>query len=132
MKIINPSATIIEKELAGLSVCQRIDRCGRRLLPAKPKPTEEGGEAFCRYLIRAGAGHLCRRWNLRPFMAMPFWDSLDYREKIPHTFTTIDSPWVSSGPPIRAFGWKGRLQGHVSGNFLPRQRIPVIFRGQRK
>ena len=27
MKIVNPSAEIVEKELAGLSVCQRIDWC---------------------------------------------------------------------------------------------------------
>ena len=27
MKIIEPSAEIIEQELAGLSICQRIDRC---------------------------------------------------------------------------------------------------------
>lgn len=27
MKITEPSATILEPELAGLSVCQRIDRC---------------------------------------------------------------------------------------------------------
>lgn len=27
MKITEPSAVILEPELAGLSVCQRIDRC---------------------------------------------------------------------------------------------------------
>ena len=41
MKIVEPSATIIEKELAGLSVCQRIDRCAAACYQRPPKPTEE-------------------------------------------------------------------------------------------
>ena len=54
MKIINPSATIIEKELAGLSVCQRIDRCASVCYQRPPKPTEEDAEAFCLHLIEQG------------------------------------------------------------------------------
>ena len=42
MKIIKPSATIIEPELAGLSICQRIDRCAsvccQRLPAARELP----------------------------------------------------------------------------------------------
>lgn len=54
MKIINPSAEIIEPELAGLSVCQRIDRCASVCYQRPPKPTEEDAEAFCRSLIERG------------------------------------------------------------------------------
>ncbi len=54
MKIVNPSATIIEKELAGLSVCQRIDRCASVCYQRPPKPTEEEAQAFCRKLIESG------------------------------------------------------------------------------
>ena len=54
MRIVPPSATIIEKELAGLSVCQRIDRCASVCYQRPPKPTEEDAEAFCRKLIESG------------------------------------------------------------------------------
>lgn len=54
MKIINPSATMIEKELAGLSICQRIDRCASVCYQRPPKPTEEEAEQFCRHLIEQG------------------------------------------------------------------------------
>ena len=54
MKIVEPSATIIEKELAGLPICQRIDRCASVCYQRPPKPTEEEAEAFCRHLIERG------------------------------------------------------------------------------
>ena len=54
MRIVPPSATIIEKELAGLSVCQRIDRCASVCYQRPPKPTEEDAEQFCRSLIERG------------------------------------------------------------------------------
>lgn len=54
MKIIEPSATIIEKELAGLSVCQRIDRLASVCYQRPPKPTEEEAEKFCRRMVEIG------------------------------------------------------------------------------
>lgn len=54
MKIVNPSATIIEKELAGLSICQRIDRCASVCYQRPPKPTKKEAEQFCRNLIDRG------------------------------------------------------------------------------
>ena len=54
MKIVNPSATIIEKELAGLSVCQRIDKLAGVCYQRNPKPTKEEAEKFCRSLIERG------------------------------------------------------------------------------
>lgn len=54
MKIIEPSATLIEHELAGLSVCQRIDRLASVCYQRPPKLTEEEAEKFCRHLIERG------------------------------------------------------------------------------
>lgn len=54
MKIIEPSATILEPELAGLSICQRIDRCAATCYQRPPKPTKEEAEQFCRHLIEQG------------------------------------------------------------------------------
>lgn len=54
MRIVPPSATIIEKELAGLSVCQRIDKLAGVCYQRNPKPTKEEAEAFCRHLIERG------------------------------------------------------------------------------
>ena len=54
MKIVEPSATLIERELAGLSVCQRIDRCASICYQRPPKPTDEEAQAFCRHLIEQG------------------------------------------------------------------------------
>ena len=54
MKIIEPSATIIEDELVELSICQRIDRCASVCYQRPPKPTEEEAEKFCLKLIDSG------------------------------------------------------------------------------
>ena len=54
MKIVEPSATILEPELAGLSICQRIDRCASVCYQRPPKPNEEEAQAFCRKLIESG------------------------------------------------------------------------------
>ena len=54
MRIVPPSATIIEPELAGLSICQRIDRLASVCYQRPPRPTEEEAEAFCRNLIERG------------------------------------------------------------------------------
>lgn len=51
MKIIEPSATIIENELVDLSICQRIDRCASVCYQRPSKPTEEEAEKFCLKLI---------------------------------------------------------------------------------
>ena len=54
MKIAEPSATLIEREFTGLSVCQRIDACASVCYQRPPKPTEEEAQAFCRKLIESG------------------------------------------------------------------------------
>ena len=54
MKIIEPSATIIENKLVELSICQRIDRCASVCYQRPPKPTKNEAEQFCRNLIDRG------------------------------------------------------------------------------
>lgn len=54
MRIIEPSATIIEDELSRLSVYQRIDRCTSVCYQRPPKPTEEEAQAFCKKLLDMG------------------------------------------------------------------------------
>lgn len=54
MRIIEPSATIIEDELSRLSVYQRIDRCTSVCYQRPPKPTEEEAQAFCKKLFDMG------------------------------------------------------------------------------
>lgn len=79
MKIVEPSATILEPELAGLSVCQRIDRCASVCYQRPPKPSEEEARAFCRTLIERG--HLPALEFATIHLAMPFLDSLSWCEE---------------------------------------------------
>lgn len=51
MKIIKPSATVIEDELAALSIYQRIDACSAICYQRPPKPTEEEAQEFCRKML---------------------------------------------------------------------------------
>ena len=54
MKIIEPGATLIESELAGLSTCQRIDRLASVCYQRPPKPTEEEAKEFCLGMVKRG------------------------------------------------------------------------------
>ena len=56
MRIIEPSAHIIEKEFAELGVYQRIDRCAAVCYQRPPKPTEEEAQEFCRKMVKVGHG----------------------------------------------------------------------------
>lgn len=69
MKIIEPSATIIENELVELSICQRIDRCASVCYQRPPKPTKNEAEQFCRNLI--DRGHLPALEFATIHLAMP-------------------------------------------------------------
>lgn len=51
MKIIEPSASIIEDDLAQLSIYQRIDRCASVCYQRPPKPTDGEARSFCRQMI---------------------------------------------------------------------------------
>ena len=50
MKIIKPSATIIEDELAKLSIHQRIDYVASICYQRPPRPTEEEAQEFCQQM----------------------------------------------------------------------------------
>ena len=76
MKIVEPSATIIEKELAGLSVCQRIDKLAGVCYQRNPKPTEEEAQAFCRHLIEQG--HMPALEMAVVHLAMPWQCVVDF------------------------------------------------------
>lgn len=101
MKIIEPSAEIIEDELSSLSVYQRIDRCTSVCYQRPPKPTEEEAREFCKKLVKLkhfaalemAVVHLWIRFRDLP-------DS-NYIQIEPTGETDLD-PFICSGS-IRAF-----------------------------
>ena len=125
MKIVNPSATIIEKELAGLSVCQRIDKLAGVCYQRNPKPTEEEAEAFCRSLIERG--HLPALEFATIHLSMPW----DYAEELVackylRAEHNIDGDLIVSGS-IRAFmeaGVEDALTEFLAHHF------PVFFQSE--
>lgn len=101
MKIIEPSATIIEPELAGLSVCQRIDRLASVCYQRPPRPTEEEAEKFCRNLVERG--HLPALEMAVVHLWMPWQRAIDFADE-KHLAVTLDKKLggIVSGS-IRAF-----------------------------
>lgn len=102
MKITEPSAVILEPELAGLSICQRIDRCASVCYQRPPKPTEEDAEAFCRSLIERG--HLPALEFAVVHLVMPWRLVVDFdgEKYLSVSWPSGDGPGVVSGS-IRAF-----------------------------
>ena len=123
MKIVSPAATIIEPELAGLSVCQRIDRLASVCYQRPPKTTEEEAEQFCRNLIERG--HLPALEMAVVHLAMPFWDSLEWREeKYLHVHHDRNSPVGVVSGSIRA--WMETEYGSQAWNLLANE-YPLFF-----
>lgn len=54
MKIVEPSAVIIEPELEQLSIYQRIAYCAGVCYQREPRKTEEEAQAFCRRMVEIG------------------------------------------------------------------------------
>ena len=102
MRIVPPSATLIEPELAGLSVCQRIDRCASVCYQRPPRSTEEEAEAFCRSLIERG--HLPALEFATIHLSMPWQCVVDFdgEKYLSVSWPSGDGPGVVSGS-IRAF-----------------------------
>lgn len=124
MKIIEPSATIIEDELVELSICQRIDRCASVCYQRPPKPTEEEAEAFCRHLIERG--HLPALEFATIHLTMPFWDWLNWREgKYLHVHHDRDSPMGVVSGSIRAW-MEATDYGSCEWNLLASE-YPLFF-----
>lgn len=125
MKITEPSATILEPELAGLSVCQRIDRLASVCYQRPPKPTEEEAEQFCRHLIERG--HLPALEFATIHLSMPW----DYAEELVackylRAEHNIDGDLIVSGS-IRAFmeaGVEDALTEFLAHHF------PVLFQSE--
>lgn len=126
MKIANPSATIIEKELAGLSVCQRIDRLASVCYQRPPRPTEEEAEQFCRHLIERG--HMPALEMAVIHLAMPWQCVVDFDgEKYLSVFwPSGEVDGIVSGS-IRAFMEALGNEDHSVFEFLSHH-FPIFFR----
>ena len=126
MKIIEPSATIIEKELAGLSVCQRIDRLASVCYQRPPRPTEEEAEKFCRHLIERG--HLPALEMAVVHLAMPWQCVVDFdgERYLSVSWPNGEVDGVVSGS-IRAFMEAVENEDHSVFEFLSHH-FPIFFR----
>ena len=125
MRIVPPSATIIEKELAGLSVCQRIDKLAGVCYQRNPRPTEEDAEAFCRSLIERGhlpalemaVVHLAMPWRMAVLFEGEKYLSIEW--------DTDTGKGIVSGS-IRAFMEAATLRGNPAWYLLAKN-FPVFF-----
>ena len=114
-----------ERELAGLSVCQRIDKLAGVCYQRNPKPTEKDAEAFCRSLIERG--HLPALEFATIHLSMPW----DYAEEVVackylRAEHNIDGDLIVSGS-IRAFmeaGVEDALTEFLAHHF------PVFFQSE--
>lgn len=125
MKIIEPSAVIIEDELEQLSLYQRIAYCAGVCYQREPRKTEEEAQAFCRRMVEIG--HHSTLEMAVVHLAIPY-DAADIYSG--EKFLIVTAPWnnpkaVVSGS-IRA--WlevEGEYGSHV-WNLLADQ-YPVFF-----
>ena len=126
MKIIEPSATILEPELAGLSVCQRIDLCASVCYQRPPKPTEEEAEQFCRHLIEQG--HLPALEMAVVHLAMPWQCVVDFdgEKYLSVSWPSGEVDGIVSGS-IRAFMEALGNEDHSVFEFLSHH-FPIFFR----
>lgn len=133
MKIVSPSAKIIEDELSQISVYQRIDACASVCYQRPPKPTEEEAQEFCRGMLKRG--HLATL-EMAVVHFVVDWEQFD-RAKIATSpyikCTTGESPYayVISGS-IRAIM---EATGYVVEDIRSwlGQSLPVFFEpGERK
>lgn len=102
MKIIKPSATIIEDELSKLSIYQRIDACASVCYQRPPKPTEEEAQEFCRKML--SVKHMSTLEMAVVHLEMGDWDIPEskYLTTTSHNKTNLINNFLVSGS-IRAF-----------------------------
>ena len=126
MKITEPSATILEPELAGLSVCQRIDRLASVCYQRPPRPNEEEAEQFCRNLIERG--HLPALEMAVIHLAMPWQCVVDFdgEKYLSVSWPNGEVDGVVSGS-IRAFMEAVENEDHPVFEFLSHH-FPIFFR----
>lgn len=127
MKIVDPSAEIIEKELAVLSICQRIDRCASVCYQRPPKPTEEEAEDFCKNSLVA-RGHLPALEMAVVHLAMPWTCAIDFdgEKYLSVSWPNGEVDGVVSGS-IRAFMEALGNEDHSVFEFLSHH-FPIFFR----
>ena len=77
MKIIEPSAKIIEDELAGMSIYQRIAYCAGVCYQREPRKTEEEAQAFCKKMV--STGHLSTLEMAVVHLVVPAWSIPDHK-----------------------------------------------------
>ncbi len=121
MKIIDPSATIIEDELAALSVTQRIDTTAAVCYQRPPKPTEDEAEAFCRKMIKSG--HFATLEMAVVHLVTDPWNQVE--SKFVLVSPTAHGKIIMSGS-IRAFMESEGEYGSRVWNFLA-QELPLFF-----
>ena len=123
MKIVEPSAVILEPELAGLSICQRIDRCASVCYQRPPKPTEEDAEAFCQHLIEQG--HLPALEMAVVHLVIPAW-SIPPNNKYMHVSQLSGDRFVVTGS-VRAMKESYKpfdVQAFLAGELMAFFEIP--------
>lgn len=121
MKIIEPSATIIENELAALSVAQRIDTTAAVCYQRPPRPTEEEAEAFCRNMIESG--HFATLEMAVVHLITDPWNQVN--SKFVMVSPSSNGKVIMSGS-IRAFMESEGEYGSRVWNFLA-QVLPLFF-----
>lgn len=148
MKIVEPSATTLEQELAGLSVCQRIDRCASVCYQRPPKPTEEEAQAFCRHLIEQGhlpalemaVVHLWMPWEIADRYSIQKFIMVDpvNGDESTRSFSHIRGVSGRYGREgcvtgsIRAFMEADGMTGRWARNTFLFQQYPLFFRDNTK
>ena len=125
MKIVEPSAEIIESELAGLTLCQRIDRCAAVCYQRNPRSTPEDAEAFCRSLIERS--HLPALEMAVVHLAMPWQCVVDFdgEKYLSVLWPSGEMDGVVSGS-IRALMEVLENEDHSVFEFLSRH-LPLFF-----
>lgn len=148
MKIVGPSAEIIEKELADLSVCQRIDRLASVCYQRPPRPTEEEAEKFCRHLIERGhlpalemaVVHLWMPWEIADHYSIQKFIMVDpvNGDESTRSFSHIRGVSGRYGREgcvtgsIRAFMEADGMTGRWARNTFLFQQYPLFFKDNTK
>lgn len=120
MKIIKPSAHIIEEELSQLSVYQRIDQCASICYQRPPKPTEEEAVEFCKKMLNVKHGTTLEMNRIHLFIPFGIKDPIgDY------LLTSLQRDGTIISGSIRAFIEAYFLSVEVN-DFLA-EKYPLFF-----
>jgi thymidylate synthase (FAD) len=121
MKIINPSAEIIEDELSQLSIHQRIAYCAGVCYQREPNKTEEDAQEFCRKMLNVK--HMSTMEMATIHIATSPYDYIDSRYV--HSTEINGTTRIITGS-IRAFREAADEYGSHIWNFLADE-LPIFF-----